>query len=250
MPTYRRYTDQQRASAVDVLQQLQGNVAAAANLTGIPRTTLKHWLDAQSDQISSQKIKWCDQIDEIGDAPAGAMTPNQDSDDFRGSLPVHIATRYERAALNLDPTSLTRLIALLDVRIQNALTGLDIGDSTLLWERLRAAADTLVAIEHEPADSETREARRRTAIHNLVTLIDHGLDERVAWDEVVTLIDRRRRLCSTEMRRRQLNRALLATAEYERWQHHIGEVLVKHIPDADTLAAISDDLDQIVSASV
>jgi hypothetical protein len=145
---------------------------------------------------------------------------------------------------------MTRLIGLMDLRIDEVLSGLEIGDSAELWERLRAAADRVcdadaeVERERGAPQKGTPEWRRKETLKQLMLLIDQGLDERAAWAEFERLAERRRRLSSAETLRRHRDHEVFQRSQVIAWQEIINDVIQQHIPDADTVTAIARQVEQ------
>jgi hypothetical protein len=162
---------------------------------------------------------------------------------YRGALPDFLTDRFDAILGDPEITSLDRAIALIDLRIEATLQGLDIGDSALLWQRIRAAADTLgkwVLQDAVPASDDRMilDAPQRDSLLELLRLINHGVNERAAWDEVVNLVERRRRLASAETRRRHLDREVYSRAQVLAWQEAINAAVQEHVIDPATLEAI------------
>ena len=150
-------------------------------------------------------------------------------------LPARLAERYHESRNDPDMLALRDEIALVDTRTDELLGRLEGtgGD----WERVTKALQSVrraVLAQDAPAMLQ--------GLTVIETEAQTGVREREAWDEVVALLEQRRRLVETERRRIVDARQILTVEEALALLAVTRDVIMRHVQDSSTRAAISHEL--------
>lgn len=70
--TRRRYTDDDRATALAVLDSNAGNLSRTARETGVPASTIKRWADDRADDLTELRDQKKEALSEVWDKVARA----------------------------------------------------------------------------------------------------------------------------------------------------------------------------------
>jgi len=100
-------------------------------------------------------------------------------------LPTRLADAYQQALNDPDLVSLSSDIALMDVRLGEVLAKLDTGEAGAIWDDLQ-------------------EACREGSIDRIAGLVARGANEYRQWEDILPLIEQRRKLVESESKRTQV----------------------------------------------
>lgn len=142
-----------------------------------------------------------------GHTPRGIASPQFRHGKYAQDLPVRLLATYQASLADELLLSLKHEIAAVDARVCDLLTRVDSGESGHLWQDLRAARLTLLA-----ARRANNTDAMNTALNQILQLIDTGYHDSVAWHELSTLFDQRRKLVESE-RKKLVEDELMITAE-------------------------------------
>ena len=177
-----------------------------------------------------------------GKPQAGIASPRFPNGPYSRYLPERLIGRYTEAESDEKLLELRADIALVDARLADLLGRLDSGESRTVWQRLREAQREFTRARRSGATEEMR-----AALLAIDELIAQGASEASVWEDVLRLLDQRRRLVESE-RRRLVEMGQMITTE--RAMVLLGVVVAtirRHVTDRAALAAISSDLRQLVA---
>lgn len=147
--------------------------------------------------------------------------------------------KYEVARRDPEILALREEIHLIDAMIAEALETVDAGMNTGLWgkarEQYRNFQVAMVAKD---------DRRMRESFANLEDIINTGNSNSLARDQVMKLIDQRKRIVESERKRYIEMKAMVTTDELILMVQRFGEILKLHIKDPDILRAIATDMDR------
>jgi hypothetical protein len=158
------------------------------------------------------------------------------------SLPTRLAAAYERAAHDPEPLALRHELAIVDVRINDLLGRVELGEAGMLWRQARAAWQTMKHVQ-----AEGRPLRQTRAARELDGLLAQAGGDDAAWHEIIQLIEQRRKLVETEAKRLVAMQQVMTTEEAMRWVDTIVAILTRRVADRETLEKIILDLNALVS---
>jgi hypothetical protein len=176
-----------------------------------------------------------------GKTPGGIASPHYKTGRYSGQLPARMASRYAESQSDAQLLELRDEVSLIDARIMDLLGRVDTGESGKVWKELKAAHSELVE-----ANAKGDRIGIVTAMYRIGTLIGEGADDYAAWNEVLTVVEQRRRMVESERKRLV---ELQQTLTIEQAMLMIGAltgIIRAHVTDARTLAAISADIDKII----
>jgi len=152
-------------------------------------------------------------------------------------LPSRVFAAYEAAAHDPQLLELRREIALTDARIIDLLQRVDSGESGALWRQAQLA---MAGFRLAQAKGDVDGMQR--AIGRVEQLVTQGHADYAAWDEVLALIEQRRKLVESEQRRLTLTTTSLSVEQAMTMLAQVTATLQKHITDRGVLQAIALDL--------
>lgn len=178
-----------------------------------------------------------------GLTPSGIASPHFRHGRYSKDFPARLAARYEDAITDPDLLRLDAEIHLVDVLIRERLAALDTAESGAIWRDLGAAWK-----DFGRARGTGDTAKMMTSLNLVETLISRGADDWSARQEILDMLDRRRKLVEAETRRRiQMN--LMVTAEQASLLvSSMAAIVMDHVPDLDVRAAIARDLRKLMDA--
>ena len=161
---------------------------------------------------------------------------------YSKSLPTRLVAEYERAAHDPDPLALRHELTVVDVRINDLLGRVEVGEAGRLWRHARAVWQT---IKHVQAARGPLVQTR--AVRELDGLLAQAVGDDAAWHEIIQVIEQRRKLIESEAKRLVAMQQMMTKEETMRWVDTVVAILTRHIADRETLEKISLDLSALVS---
>jgi hypothetical protein len=128
---------------------------------------------------------------------------------YSNHLPGRLADTYEAALADPDRLKLDEDIALTKMRIVDLLRRVDTGESGRLWKEIKKAMKAYRKALISSASVEEVNYR----MSELESLINRGLADFAAYEEIGKQTDRHARLISTEMKRQQTNAEMMAITQ-------------------------------------
>lgn len=112
------------------------------------------------------------------------------------TLPVSFLRRYEEAMNDPNLIELRSEISLLDVRIHELIEHVKEGENTRFWTELHTVWTKFM---HAIRTNDTQKQNELLLILNQIVI--NGASEREAWQDITSLVEKRRKLVETETRR-------------------------------------------------
>lgn len=178
-----------------------------------------------------------------GKTPVGIASPSFKTGKYSRYLPARLSERYEEALSDSELLALREEIALVDSRLADLLTCVDSGESGHLWQLLKDTHGEMLEAR-AAGDTQTMAIKLKT----LGTLIQEGLADYAAWEDVRRILEQRRKLVESERKRLVEMQQVLTTERAMVLVHALAETVKKHVSDRGTLAAISADLSRVLLA--
>lgn len=177
-----------------------------------------------------------------GKSLRGVASPTLKHGGYSIDLPTRLQSTY--LATESDPRllDLTADLALNRAFMQDALAGLDSGESGRL---LKALKDTWGDLQR--ANREKDREAARLALNEIGTLITHGYGSYAARDEAMDISERRRKLVESEQKRRVAMQDMVTTGQVMLFIAQLQQAVQRHVHDPDTLAAIADELGRLTA---
>ena len=179
-----------------------------------------------------------------GKSLGGLASPTFKHGRYSRYLPANLTGRYEAARQDPDLLALRDEIALVDTRLGGLVEKLGSGESGSLWRRLRGAHQGLL---------QAREAKDSAGIASALTeigeLIERGTDEYVNWEEILGLLDQRRRLVESERKRLVEMQQMITVERAMLLVSAVVNAVARHVPDRKQLNAIATDIRGLITGS-
>jgi hypothetical protein len=176
-----------------------------------------------------------------GKTPRGAGSVHFKDGKYSRCLPTRLAAHYEAAAHDPELLELREHIALTDARITDLLSRVDTGESGQLWRQAQAA---MHRFRREQAHGHIEAMQR--ALGWIERLITEGAADYAAWQEVVGLIEQRRKLVESEQRRLTMAHDTLTAEQAMTLVAQMVAIIQRHVPDRVVLGAIAHDVQGLV----
>lgn len=172
--------------------------------------------------------------------PAGPSHPKFRHGRMSRALPAHLRERYEQALADPELLDLSAEIRLLDVLVEDALARVGSGDSPHHWRELQ---DLIGAYEDGEVDN------LKALVTDVQRVVRSATFERDAHDELLRLLQLRRRLTDSENRRRVNVGAMITVQQALAFMTACVAIVERHVQDRAALAAIVADLDRLADQS-
>lgn len=176
-----------------------------------------------------------------GRSLSGAAHPNFKTGKHSKYLPKRLLERYHEAIGDDELLVLREDIALLDARLADVLQRVDTGESGALWKRLREAwRDFTTARNASDAEG------MADSLNEIEAAIKAGYSDYVAWADVRSILDQRRRLTDSERKRLVDAQQTMTIEKAMLLVSRLSSIVREHVSDPATLRAIADDVRNLV----
>ncbi|MCZ7546747.1 MAG: hypothetical protein M5R40_25940 [Anaerolineae bacterium] len=169
-----------------------------------------------------------------GKTPAGVASPNFKHGRYSKHLPANLLDRYQAALADADLRALDDEIALLYAPRPRCWTGWARARDSRRGRGSRAAHAALVQ-----AAKAGRKAPLKAAVDDLGAAIAQADTERDTWNQLLALIERRRKLVESKARVEALGEQAVAARELMALAAAQLDIIRRHVQDRDALAAIA-----------
>lgn len=159
------------------------------------------------------------------------------------SIPARLMGSYSEALTDPQLLELGDEVALIDARLNDMLTRVEQGDSPDLWHQLRATYKDL----HKAIFVEVDQTQMIAALNVMERLINRGIADWAAWQEIQNTIEQRRRLVESERKRLDQMEQLVTVSEMMVLASALLSSVQIHVTDRRALAAISADFTRLVT---
>ncbi len=177
-----------------------------------------------------------------GKSLAGIGSPNFKTGRYSRYLPERLIERYQESSNDSELLALRSEIALTDTRLADLLSRVDTGESGVLWKSAQSVFLDLIA-----ANASSDREKGTTALNDLNRILNLGVDDYLAWDEIGKMLEQRRKLVESE-RKRLTDMEQMITAERAMvLLSAVVAIIKEHVTDRKALSAISTDIGQLIS---
>lgn len=156
-------------------------------------------------------------------------------------LPKRLLDDYQASIADPDRLVLDAEIAIIDARVNDLLQLVDTGESGRLWSELQKQWMAFQAAEAAKAKPDADQAKWRVG-----QLITEGMAEWTAWNDVISLIDRRRKLVESERKRLVQAQKLVTTDQALALLASLVDAVRRHVSDDAVLRAITNEYARLV----
>jgi len=177
-----------------------------------------------------------------GATPRGHALPQTTHGRYSKDLPTRLASRYAEAASDPDLLQLDSEIHLTDALIRDRLATLDTGESGRLWRELNAAWREF-ASARKAGDA----AGMTVALAQIEPLINRGVADWAARQEVLDMVERRRKLVDSEGKRRVQMQQMITAERATLLISAVSDVVMRHVDDRDTRYRIAEGIRALLS---
>ena len=201
---------------------------------------------AKSKQSGVQCKKWAVPGFDVchihgGKTPVGIAATTLKNGRYSKHLPARLAEKYEASLKDPALLELKNEIALTDARLEDLLKRVDTGESGGLWLAVQSAW-------REFKSGTPAEKVKATVL--LDRLIDDALEDYMAWSEIQTVLEQRRKLVESERKRLvEMQQYITSNQAMTLVAAMIG-IIKDNVRDRDTLQNISTAVNGLVAANV
>lgn len=177
-----------------------------------------------------------------GKSLGGIASPTYQTGRYSKYLPARLSARYQEARTDGELLALREEIALTDARLGDLLARVDTGESGALWRQLMDVRMELIT-----AIKASDQKGQKEYIGLILDLISQGHADYHAWGEVAAVLDQRRRLVESERKRLTEMQQMITAERAMVLLNAVVGVIQTHVHDRTTLAAISTDIQRLVT---
>ncbi|MCB0041800.1 MAG: hypothetical protein KDE23_19085 [Caldilinea sp.] len=179
-----------------------------------------------------------------GKTPGGMALPQYKTGRYSKYLPERLRERYSAGLEDGDLLALNNEVALVDARLADLLGRVDSGESGEAWKLAQAAWQAV-----KLARTNGRKDAELAAELQLEQVIERGLGDALAWNELGVLLDRRERLVRSERRRLVEMQQTMTVEQAMLLMGAMAALVDEHVTDRAAKAAISDGIRRLMSVS-
>lgn len=176
-----------------------------------------------------------------GLSPAGIASPLFKHGRYSKVLGINLAQRYNAALSDPELLSIREDISLVDVRNQILLEQIEKENPTALWPAV------LVKFKSVKAASPGGNKRYMNALAELEAIIQTGYNDYVAWQEVISNLEMRRKLVESEEKRLIAMQQAITSERALLMIARVIDVIRQNVSDRAILSAITNDLRAVFS---
>ena len=180
-----------------------------------------------------------------GLTPGGIASPHFKTGRHSKHLPERMAEKYKESINDPELLALDAEISLVDARLEDLLSRVDTGESGALWKTAQS-----VFYDFRNANASGDQDKMTVALTELNRILNLGVDDYKAWDEIGNMLEQRRKLSESE-RKRRMDMEVVITVERQMVLLGAVVALIKeNVTDRKSLQAISTGLGELVSHEV
>lgn len=176
-----------------------------------------------------------------GKTPGGIALPQFKDGRYSKYIPARLTTRYEQGLADGRLLELGDEIALLDSRLTDLLSRVDDGESASLWGKL-------IALWRNYQKSEGLD--RVGFGLEIDQLIEAARDDYLAWNEIHTILEQRRKLVESERKRLVEIQQTITAKEAMTLIAALLGIIKDNVTDRDALQRISTAVNGLIAAKV
>lgn len=159
-------------------------------------------------------------------------------------LPERLLARYHESEADPEKLALDAELAVIDARLAEVLQRVDSGETGSLWTELRTKWHVM---EQALASGD---AAFGPAMQEVGTLISRGHADRIAWNDVVTLIRERTKLVESERKRRVEMQQMVSVEHATALLALLVDAVRQHVQDDEALRAVQSEYARLTGVSI
>lgn len=181
-----------------------------------------------------------------GPTPIGPANPNYRTGTHSkwGILPTGLAGHYARTSAQTDAAlmTLTGELALIDARVAEQLAAIGTTGSAKLWGEARAKFEAFKVAGAQKGQL----GSARVALEQLEGILEKGSAGSITWDNLLELLEARRKMVETESRRRKDAQETLSLRQGMGIVQLVAQVVRETVRDPNERAAVFMGLQKIL----
>lgn len=178
-----------------------------------------------------------------GKNPQGIASATFKDGRYSKHLPSRLLATYDAAKADTELLSIREDVALIDSRLTDLLARVETGESGAVWTALR---DEYRDYRDALAKKDVAEMSARLAA--IGDLINRGLADEAAWNDIRATLEQRRKLVESERKRLIEMQQMVTADEAMGFVRALTAAVRDHVRDPDTLRAITADLARLAVA--
>ena len=176
-----------------------------------------------------------------GLTPGGIASPHFKHGRYSKYIPERLSERYHESINDPEILALKMDISLVDARLEDLLSRVDTGESGALWKTAQS-----VFLDFRSANASGDADKMAVALTGLNRILNLGVDDYKAWDEIGGMLEQRRKLVESE-RKRLIDMEMVITVERQMiLLAGVVSIIKDNVTDRKTLSAISADIRKLV----
>lgn len=177
-----------------------------------------------------------------GASPRGLASGRYKTGKYSKYAPQRLLERYHESLKDTELLALRDDIALVDSRIEDILKRVDSGEAGAIWNQARGA---YAALRNAMADQD--QLKIMGALKDLDSCLGRGVADWAAWDELLRLMESRRKLVESEQKRLIAMNQMVTTEQAMILVTALIDVVRRNVTDRATLAAIDQDITRLIT---
>jgi len=175
-----------------------------------------------------------------GLTPSGAASPHFRTGRRSKYLPERLLTKYQETQDDPDLIELRDEVNLVDLRVNELLEGLGKGAATVLWTELAERFAVYMRLKNSYTEADRMKAD--DALMAIDDLVCRGVSDSRSWAEIFALVEQRRKLSESEVKRLNTMGQLITTEKVMALIHAVGASVRKHVTDPKVLQNVQREL--------
>lgn len=177
-----------------------------------------------------------------GATPSGVASANYKHGRYAKRIPDRLVQDYQKSINDPDLLALNAEISLVDSRLSDLLSRVDTGESGDLWNQVQGSF-----MEFRSANATGDQEKMAIALTDLNRIINLGVDDYRAWDEIGKALEQRRRLVESERKRRTEMESMITAERQMLLIAGILGVIRENVTDRKTLSKLSVGIGALIS---
>lgn len=177
-----------------------------------------------------------------GLTPGGIASPHFKTGRYSKHLPERMAEKYQESINDPELLALDAEISLVDARLEDLISRVDTGESGTLWKMAQASF-----MDFRAANTSGDQDKMTVALSELNRLLNLGVDDYKAWDEVGKMLEQRRKLVESERKRLMDMEQMITVERTMVLLSAVVSIIRENVTDRKILSAISSDIGRLIS---
>lgn len=180
-----------------------------------------------------------------GTTPKGLASPHLKTGRYSKYLPARLADRYQESKADARLLELREEVSLVDSRLTDLLQRVDTHEAGHWWKELQR-----IYAEFREAEGKSDIHTMRQRLADWGSVIQSGMSDYAAWNEVYGVLEQRRKLVESERKRHVEMQQMITSERAMLLISALVGIVQDHVTDKSTLAAISADVGKLIAIDV